>query len=402
MPFVAFLNGCRVETWRLSPDEWVDLKRSYKTSTLQMLCGNDAVPKNSPLGLQYFAHKPNTECTLHEKSDESPEHLRAKTLVAEAAESAGWKATIEYPAPDRSWIADVLLEKGDRRLVVEVQLSPQSIQGFEYRQGRYLADGLECVWLVGPRIGHLPNSVPYYRFTPDLDQQSIRLQASIAGGKTDLAVSEAIPLLIEGGIADEIEPFVTSIRVATRMSKCFQTKCDRWFTAWYVEAVDVNTRCGQSARFALSHYEPHLRERVESLVQNEVRNRISASDLAKPTRFESRRTAPVPDGYIGQICPHCGYIQGDFFLAETGFQYSYDITVNSRKFPLGIDVLQRTHRCDDSGRGRCVPSAPHPAGFPNRGGFSRVIVNPVPQEKRDLPERSARKYESSNRRSKRT
>ncbi|QTG82076.1 competence protein CoiA [Arthrobacter crystallopoietes] len=139
MPLAAEFNGQRIEANQLSVDEWAALKSRYKQGTLVMTCGQPGIPKNSKLQFQYFAHKPGADCTLHTGGPESPEHLALKAAVASAAKAAGWVAIIEYPGPDRNWIADVLAEKDGRRVAVEIQLSGQQPQEFHRRQERYEA-----------------------------------------------------------------------------------------------------------------------------------------------------------------------------------------------------------------------------------------------------------------------
>ena len=59
---------------------------------------------------------------------ETRQHAELKRLAAAAGERLGWSARLEAPAvtpSGRRWVADVLLEKGDRRVAVEVQWSSQ-------------------------------------------------------------------------------------------------------------------------------------------------------------------------------------------------------------------------------------------------------------------------------------
>jgi len=136
MPLVATVGSERVESWRLSPSEWLGLKASYREVGLVMSCGQPGLPKTSQLGNQFFAHKNGTLCALHEGGPETQQHLRAKAIIAETARSMGWTATVECPSVDRSWIADVMIEKAGRRVAVEVQWSTQSDFDFRRRQTR--------------------------------------------------------------------------------------------------------------------------------------------------------------------------------------------------------------------------------------------------------------------------
>lgn len=100
-----------------------------------MTCGERAVPKESSLGLRFFAHHPGVGCQLHETGPETAEHHAAKTLLAQAGEDTGWKAHVEYVSETRDWIADVLLVRGEKHIALEVQWSPSQIRSSPVEAG---------------------------------------------------------------------------------------------------------------------------------------------------------------------------------------------------------------------------------------------------------------------------
>ncbi|WP_168626992.1 hypothetical protein [Cryobacterium sp. BB307] len=144
MPLTAFLNGEEILAPFVSESDWVGMKGRKPRPLLS--CGVEAVVKTSKLGTQFFAHLyvPRDD----EHKGESPEHLRVKSAIVTIARELGWNARAEVAAADRSWIADVLVEKGDRRIAFEVQLASQTAADYRMRQSRYERDGLECYWLV--------------------------------------------------------------------------------------------------------------------------------------------------------------------------------------------------------------------------------------------------------------
>jgi competence protein CoiA len=314
--------------------------------------------------MRFFAHKAGANCALHIGADESAEHLAAKLIIAEAARSTGWNATVEYPSPDRSWIADVLLERDGRCVAVEVQLSSQSTEEFQRRQRRYEAAGIECVWLLGRNNYGRLRDVPAYLLFPKLEAQTVHVPLGLSGMEA-LPLSEGVRVLFGGSLAEWIDPLVTHACVATQQKKCYRKECAKLLTLWYIESVDVKTRCGLSARCVTWDYAPHLSDRVERAVQGPVRRAILASDLPKPTLFKRRVTQHVPEGYTGQICPHCNSIQGDYFIEEGRFNERFDVPVNSIDFPLGEELLRRTHCCEDAGFGRCEQRRFSGPTFPN-------------------------------------
>lgn len=95
MPLVAVLDGERLESFRLTADEWASLRATYRGRELLMTCGSAGIPKTSSRGMRFFAHRPKADCAIHVGAPESAEHLQTKALLAEAARRAGWTATVE-------------------------------------------------------------------------------------------------------------------------------------------------------------------------------------------------------------------------------------------------------------------------------------------------------------------
>lgn len=145
----------------------------------------------------------------------------------------------------------------------------------------------------------------------------------------------------------------------------------------------------------MNNYSPHLSRRVEQLIQHEVRRRILASDLASPTTYNQRRTAQVPEGYVSQLCPHCGFIQGDHFISELRFRQRYDIRVQRTDFPLSRRALNRTHNCGDIGRGKCEQRVFDEPAFPSCDKNTYLYVDEASEEYRPLPLPGSRKSRKS-------
>lgn len=360
MPLVAELDGVRIESWRLGPETWSELKQSYRSSTLTMLCGMPAVPKISSLGMQFFAHASGAACELHVGADESPEHLAAKELVAAAARTDGWEATVEYAGPDRAWIADVLVERDDHRIAIEIQLSAQDEHEFKRRTRRYWQAGLGVVWLLGPknreRLHQLQrNGIEAYMLGPELGAQTIRLPALLEEWNFERELGAGVSMMLGGAVAKRMEVIVSDARVFTEMKKCWTDGCRRWFTSWHVYSLVIETRCGSKARLASSApYRDHAKSRFEQhdVVQEKIRSQIGASDLPSPCYYGFRTSRRVPGGYIAQACPHCGALQGDGMDNEGGRAQVYKVPVRSY-LPVPTDLLDHPHVCVDNGRGRC-------------------------------------------------
>lgn len=149
MPLKAIFNEVPIYAHQYSQSAWADLKDKYRSGSLKMpCCSSLAIPRTSKLGTFHFSHKAKGECV---SQPESNIHLYLKFLIAKVAERAGWDTKTEtqgYALNGDRWVADVLCQKGSRRVVFEVQMSPQSLGEFERRQIKYQQSGVRCVWLI--------------------------------------------------------------------------------------------------------------------------------------------------------------------------------------------------------------------------------------------------------------
>ncbi|MFA7762801.1 hypothetical protein [Streptomyces sp. NRRL S-448] len=100
-------------------------------------------PKVSQYGVRFFCHDPGRPPSC-ELSNESWEHHMLKLEMAGAIRAAGWFATLEVPAEDGSWRADVMAAStdGTQRMAWEAQLSPITLDDIQARTDRYLDEGV--------------------------------------------------------------------------------------------------------------------------------------------------------------------------------------------------------------------------------------------------------------------
>lgn len=135
------------------------------------------VLKTSQLGTRFFAHHSLGGCA---SGDETPEHLHLKTLAIAAARAAGWTAEAEVagvtPAGE-AWRADVLASRGERRIAIEVQWSPQADDETRRRQARYAASGVRGLWLFRQAVA------------ADAEVPAVRVRGTLVAGLTVLGVA---------------------------------------------------------------------------------------------------------------------------------------------------------------------------------------------------------------------
>ncbi|MEU2287838.1 competence protein CoiA family protein [Streptomyces sp. NPDC013178] len=125
-------------------------------------------PKVSRYGVRFFCHDPGRPPSC-ELSNESWEHHMLKLEMAAAIRAAGWYATLEVPAEDGSWRADVMASSvdGTHRMAWEAQLSPITLEDIAARTERYVGEGIRVCW-VSPheRSPQWISTVPAVRVRP--------------------------------------------------------------------------------------------------------------------------------------------------------------------------------------------------------------------------------------------
>lgn len=119
--------------------------------------------KVSSRGLRFFAHdRVSPDCPA---AGETPEHRALKALLAAAARSAGWIASIEAdPDADDAggWRADVLARDvgSGRRVALEAQLASMTVDVGRQRTAVYAADQIRVLWATfkdSPWLLRLPS-----------------------------------------------------------------------------------------------------------------------------------------------------------------------------------------------------------------------------------------------------
>jgi len=391
MPLSAYHLGDRLESWRLSSDEWSELKRSYRETGLTMACGELAVPKTSTRGTRFFSHKSGAHCQLHEGGPESREHIAAKIAVAEAARAIGWDATVEFPAPDRSWIADVLVSSGARRIAIEIQWASQSLTDFERRHARYLAAGIECIWLTTEaNARESARTVPHFVLDENRENLGLWLPGLLEPARNDLV--DAVQLILGGGIVPVIEVIATHAIVAAQMLKCWN--CEKWMTIWRVSEMDLRSRCGEAASIIWEQaWLAHASVRHEAAVAGYVAGAISSTGWPEPAFLKTKHSSIVDADYLALNCPHCRYVQGDGIVQWHYNPEEYRISLGAG-IRLGFtdEVTARPHVCRDSGHGVCREPSRNAGLRPFPPGEEHFTLGQVDPDVDEFPREPPRRH----------
>lgn len=355
MPLAAYLSDERIEAPFLSDEEWAALRRRWKAGEqLTMACGQPGKPRISPRGLKHFYHHADAGCTLH-PGGESPDHLEMKGLVAAAAREAGWDSVIEYPAPDRSWIADVMVSRDGKRCALEIQFSRQDADEFLRRQERYAAEGIECLWLAAEVNRDAAAVVPSVMIGGTPGARTLSVPAAFTGSEA-LDAAGAIAHLLNERVKPFVELVVRAYSMQTAMVKCWRGECNRWITAWRLDDLQVETRCGQKGTLLAKHYygsRIFLTDRIERIIADRVMPILKKSDLPAPMFLSTRFSKTAGCSYLALCCPYCNALQGDVPLSDQSVTWRSYVIEEWLPLPMKRRALTIQHLCLDIGRGRC-------------------------------------------------
>jgi competence protein CoiA len=176
VPLQAIVNGEPIIAPDLSREEWKKIQAQHRKGLpiTMACCGAPGHLRISRKGTQHFYHATDTGCS-HE--EESLEHLEIKHRIYRACKAEGWETSVEFPAPDRSWIADVWATRDGRQIVFEIQISLLSPAELEDRDKKYRDDGIESYWLLEDFLGRAKDFAGEYRSW--LTEEEDRLEETI-------------------------------------------------------------------------------------------------------------------------------------------------------------------------------------------------------------------------------
>lgn len=355
----------------MSSDAWQKLKGTYRAAGLAMACGQPAIPKTSRLGLQFFAHTSGAECPLHTTGPETPEHLEVKAAVARAARSLGWEAAMEFPAADRSWIADVMVTHGERRIAVEVQWSRQPAEEFARRQKRYTAAGISCFWLVAEVNAGAAAQAAVPFFVLEGEHGGLRLRLPSIVTSREVPVEDGVREILHHGFRRTAELIAREATVITSRTKCWRAHCGANVTLWRISKLSLRSRCGRVIAIRWENWTPWAKERHEQFFIPVVQRFLDDNGFPGPAGIRVVHSRTTNSEYAALTCPACGTFFGDGLTNWDTHEKEMTVPITgTEKYPLASSTMAvfpdsvagTIHVCRDVGFGKCQGRSPkaHP------------------------------------------
>lgn len=335
MAFTCIKNDEQIYSFVYSLKDWITLKEDKASSFNMACCGNHAILKTSKLGTQFFAHKVKPKSSDCSTGGETTEHIHIKYLVSKRLFECGWSVNVEKRGETPSgekWIADIYAEKGNAKIAIEVQWSPQTFVETKRRQEKYAQSGVRCAWLLRSSSIKARDAIvgDYAYSTKDMPVFSIYRNKSQDGQtymvynvnrlKTD-SYDPLEPITIE------LESFIKSlVSSEIRFTKKYSP-----IKRLYLEIINQkcwNKRCSGATKIVTRMYfkEIVFGIEIEYLFQSKAIDKCDEqmvkainSQLAGAYNFAPlrRRHSKTAEGsYVANSCIHCDALMGKHFITH--------------------------------------------------------------------------------------
>lgn len=112
------------------------------------ICKQLLILKSGDLRIKHFAHLNN--CSLKDHEAETVEHLAGKIHLQQKFKLAGYNGNLEQYLPLLRQRPDLLLDlTSGKKLAIEYQCAPLTVEALCQRTQGYLTHGIQCWWILG-------------------------------------------------------------------------------------------------------------------------------------------------------------------------------------------------------------------------------------------------------------
>ena len=297
-----------IHSFDLSPEAWLSLGQdNRKRGHLFTACCNSPVSlKHSHLGTQFFAHKVRRACAW---APETEFHLRLKQLAIEVARENGWQAEPEVPGQTPSgeqWKADVLAQKGNLKVAIEIQWSGQTEKETYRRQEGYKQSGVRCLWLMR-RCGFVPNKeTPAVEIvdTPDGDFTAL---IGRSDQKTAIPIRDLLNACFQKRFRFGVPLGIrANVSVSTGTMTCWKCRAETRI----ISSVDIQFGT-HIRRFPVAECEKYM-DLFSAILS-------SLSPKLKIGTIKSRYSKALEVSYLSNGCFHCDALIDNGYEHEAGY-----------------------------------------------------------------------------------
>jgi len=309
MPLRCKMNEIEINSFNISKEEWIALKKNSKNVKFTTVCCNQkCIPKTSKLGTQFFAHKSHSECT---SAPETKEHLLAKEIIAKVAQKNGWGVKTEFEGQSQlgdKWIADVYCEKDNKKIVFEVQWSAQTAVETKRRQNIYKQSGIRTCWFMKT------SKKKYYNFdeiedTLEVPQFGIgfdEIEKKFIITKFEISLEDMVDGMLQGKLKwSPKRGDVLKAKVVFGSTLCW--KCKKEINE--ILGLELEDKDKNKLGFLDFDY-----KRIAELIKNNLE--VKLCDANRIGEIKKSYSNTIKDYYIANRCYYCNSILGNFYLHE--------------------------------------------------------------------------------------
>lgn len=334
MPLRCVDGEAELAAYKMTDPEWDELRqKNSRFKHLKMHCCDAGVTlKTSSLGTKFFAHLRKGECVTQ---PETAEHLFAKSLVASALSGTEWNARTEVSgetSEGERWVADVLAEKGEKRVAIEIQWSPQSLEETKRRQARYKQSRVRGLWLLRrPTQLLIEQETPAFLLVVDVKEKRaiVKLPSDRFFGllNTDAKLasdefwSQEVELhtFVKGALNGALKwapglNEVIPVELEVAYQQCW--KCQKSTTIVFSVLFRVDLVYPGARRVAvrLSQFDSPIEKKL-------LADALAGVDLRAHGigQIKDRYSRSVGEAYLSNGCVHCDALQGAFYEHEAEF-----------------------------------------------------------------------------------
>lgn len=260
------------------------------------------------------------------------QHDQIKKFIVQTLNERGINAVEERSNRSSGWRADVYADTGVRKVVFEVQISPQSIRATEERQRKYLQDGITACWLFTKDFEGWEEHprLPLFKMLETDDGILVSLK-----DRRDVKLGDFVTAFAEDRIQFRTEATparIQPVQIIYYPMKCWKCKED---SVYFKVDGAFKSHC------ACKIHEEEIMwtaQKVEFMPEILSAARKFAANRLPLGEIKERQSKTVEHSYLSFGCFHCDSIFGDWFIMKDQLEYIYD-KPDFEKFDTEIDAL---------------------------------------------------------------